>query len=183
MHTAALGGFPVTLSSLFSSSMNIDIAGASNICAGENAAANEVSHISLMTADVSRLFEQVTCSAEKTVGIIDRPGKGCDDHSLQQQLNFGPRSVVYVSCNVQTQARDIGVLVEVGETADTRLKVFRGLTSSHGPAMSKELLYLLGLQFQNQCRDDCVCLPPIQCMNTTSENVFCHMLLLSVPRF
>lgn len=42
--------------------------------------------------------------------------------------------------------------------------------------MSKELLHLLGLRFQKQCRDNFVCLPPIQCLNTTSENVFCHML-------
>lgn len=106
------GLFTITLSSLFSSSMGIDIAGASIVSARENAAANKVSNTSFMTADASKLFEQVTYPPEKTVVIIDPPRKGCDHLFLQQLLNFGPRRVVYVSCNVHTQARDVGVLVE-----------------------------------------------------------------------
>ena len=106
------GLFTITLSSLFSSSMGIDIAGASIVSARENAAANKVSNASFMTADASKLFEQVTYPPEKTVVIIDPPRKGCDDPFLQQLLKFGPRRVVYVSCNVHTQARDVGVLVE-----------------------------------------------------------------------
>lgn len=106
------GLFTITLSSLFSSSMGIDIAGASIVSARENAAANKVSNTSFMTADASKLFEQVTYPPEKTVVIIDPPRKGCDDPFLQQLLKFGPRRVVYVSCNVHTQARDVGILVE-----------------------------------------------------------------------
>ena len=106
------GLFTITLSSLFSSSMGIDIAGASIVSARENAANNKVSNASFMTADASKLFEQVTYPPEKTIVIIDPPRKGCDDAFLQQLLRFGPRRVVYVSCNVHTQARDVGVLVE-----------------------------------------------------------------------
>ncbi|KAL9133406.1 MAG: hypothetical protein Q9175_005419 [Cornicularia normoerica] len=106
------GLFTITLSSLFSSSMGIDIAGASVISARENADANKVFNASFITADASKLFEQVTYPPEKTVVIIDPPRKGCDDPFLQQLLKFGPCRVVYVSCNVHTQARDIGTLVE-----------------------------------------------------------------------
>ena len=106
------GLFTITLSSLFSSSMGIDIAGASIASARENAAINKVSNASFMTADASKLFEQVTYPPEKTVIIIDPPRKGCDDPFLQQLLKFAPRRVVYVSCNVHTQSRDVGVLVE-----------------------------------------------------------------------
>ena len=106
------GLFTVTLSSLFSSSMGIDISGASIASARENADANRVSNASFTTADASKLFEQVTYQPEKTVVIIDPPRKGCDGPFLQQLLRFGPSRVVYVSCNVHTQARDVGVLVE-----------------------------------------------------------------------
>ena len=106
------GLFTVTLSSLFSSSMGIDIAEASIVSATENAAANKVSNASFMTADASKLFERVTYPPEKTVVIIDPPRKGCDGPFLQQLLKFGPRRVIYVSCNVHTQARDVGTLVE-----------------------------------------------------------------------
>jgi len=106
------GLFTITLSSIFSSSMGIDIAGASIVSARENAIANKVSNASFMTADASKLFQEVTYPPEKTAVIIDPPRKGCDDAFLQQLLKFGPQRVVYVSCNVHTQARDVGVLVE-----------------------------------------------------------------------
>ena len=106
------GLFTITLSSLFSSSMGIDIAGASIVSARENAAANKVSNTSFMAADASTLFKKVTYPPEKTVVIIDPPRKGCDHNFRQQLLEFGPRRVVYVSCNVHTQARDVGILVE-----------------------------------------------------------------------
>ena len=106
------GLFTITLSSLFSSSMGIDIAGASVVSARENAAANKVSNTSFMQADASMLFKKVTYPPEKTVVIIDPPRKGCDEGFRQQLLKFGPRRVVYVSCNVHTQARDVGILVE-----------------------------------------------------------------------
>jgi len=106
------GLFTVTLSSLFSSSIGIDIAGGSTAFAKENAKANNVSNASFMTADASALFKEVAFPADETVVVIDPPRKGCDEAFLTQLLQFGPRRVVYVSCNVHTQARDVGVLVE-----------------------------------------------------------------------
>lgn len=55
--------------------------------------------------------------------VIDPPRKGCDESFLSQLLKFGPRRVVYVSCNVHTQARDVGVLVRGIEDGGTRYKV------------------------------------------------------------
>jgi len=106
------GLFTITLSSLFKSSLGIDIASASIVSAKENATANKVSNATFMTADASKLFEHVTYSPENTVVIIDPPRRGCDEPFLQQLLKFGPQRVVYVSCNVHTQARDVGILVE-----------------------------------------------------------------------
>ena len=106
------GLFTITLSSLFSSSIGIDIAGGSIAFAKENAMANQVSNAHFMTADASALFEEVVFPADETVVVIDPPRKGCDDAFLNQLLHFGPRRVVYVSCNVHTQARDVGTLVE-----------------------------------------------------------------------
>ena len=106
------GLFTITLSSLFSSSIGIDIDEASIVSARENAAANKVSNASFMHADAPKLFKKVTYPPEKTVVIIDPPRKGCSPDFRHQLLKFGPRRVVYVSCNVHTQARDVGFLVE-----------------------------------------------------------------------
>lgn len=43
------------------------------------------------------------------------PRKGCDTPFLEQLLAFRPLTAVYVSCNVHTQARDIGWFVSESE--------------------------------------------------------------------
>ncbi|KAG8870963.1 tRNA(m5U54)methyltransferase [Tulasnella sp. 331] len=52
-----------------------------------------------------------------TVVIIDPPRKGCDKPFLQQLVTFRPAKLVYVSCNVHTQARDVGDLLRMMEQA------------------------------------------------------------------
>ena len=39
--------------------------------------------------------------------VIDPPRKGCDESFLHQLFNYGPRTVVYVSCDPATQMRDL----------------------------------------------------------------------------
>ncbi|KAK1639708.1 S-adenosyl-L-methionine-dependent methyltransferase [Colletotrichum phormii] len=107
------GLFTITLASLFTGSTGIDIAKDSIECARKNARLNNLpeSQCNFLAADAPQLFKQVTYPADETVVVIDPPRKGCDNDFLSQLLAFGPRRVVYVSCNVHTQARDIGVLV------------------------------------------------------------------------
>jgi tRNA (uracil-5-)-methyltransferase len=106
------GLFTITLSSLFTSSIGIDISAASIASASENAALNSIpaSKASFLAADAPELFKSVQFPPNETVVVIDPPRKGCDDSFLRQLLNFGPRRVIYVSCNVHTQARDVGIL-------------------------------------------------------------------------
>ena len=40
------------------------------------------------------------------------PRKGCDPPFLTQLLAFQPLTIVYVSCNVHTQARDVGWFID-----------------------------------------------------------------------
>ncbi|WYZ37329.1 hypothetical protein EsH8_II_000835 [Colletotrichum jinshuiense] len=107
------GLFTITLASLFQGSTGIDIAKDSIECARKNAKLNNLpeSQCNFMAADAPQLFKHVTYPADETVVVIDPPRKGCDNDFLSQLLRYGPRRVVYVSCNVHTQARDVGVLV------------------------------------------------------------------------
>jgi len=43
--------------------------------------------------------------------LIDPPRKGCDELFLEQLLKLSPATIIYVSCNPNTQARDIGYMV------------------------------------------------------------------------
>ncbi|KAI9722054.1 MAG: hypothetical protein M1812_002014 [Candelaria pacifica] len=107
------GLFSLTLSSLFESTTGIDISSSSIKSATTNASLNNLSEKCsfLAAADASALFTQITYPADETVMVIDPPRKGCDDVFLNQLVAFAPKRVVYVSCNVHTQARDVGVLV------------------------------------------------------------------------
>ena len=46
--------------------------------------------------------------------IIDPPRKGCDRSFLDQLFAFGPRTVVYVSCDPATQMRDLKDFLAAG---------------------------------------------------------------------
>jgi tRNA (uracil-5-)-methyltransferase len=109
------GLFTVALSSLFRKSIGIDISSASIEFAQGNAAQNGLppDQAEFMTGDASNIFSNVShFPANETIVIIDPPRKGCDRSFLSQLLDFGPERIVYVSCNVHTQARDVGFLVK-----------------------------------------------------------------------
>lgn len=107
------GLFTISLASLFTGSIGIDIADKSIDFARKNAALNgmEPDSCSFIAADAGQLFKSVVYPADETVVVLDPPRKGCDADFLGQLLRFGPKRVVYVSCNVHTQARDVGALV------------------------------------------------------------------------
>lgn len=109
------GLFTITQSSLFpGGSIGIDIAEKSIAFARRNAALNGLreEQCRFLAADAPELFKSVSAyDPDETVVVLDPPRKGCDASFLRQLLQFAPRRVVYVSCNVHTQARDVGVLV------------------------------------------------------------------------
>ncbi|PVH88755.1 putative tRNA (uracil-5-)-methyltransferase [Cadophora sp. DSE1049] len=119
------GLFTITLSSLFTTSVGIDISAASITSARENAKLNNLppSQCTFIAADAPKLFKSITYPKDETVVVIDPPRKGCDESFLSQLLTFGPRRVVYVSCNVHTQARDVGVLVRGMKSGGTKYEI------------------------------------------------------------
>lgn len=119
------GLFTITLASLFTTSTGIDISGPSIDSARENANLNKLppSQCTFIAADAPELFKSVTYPNDETVVVIDPPRKGCDESFLSQLLKFGPRRVVYVSCNVHTQARDVGVLVKGMEEGGVKYNI------------------------------------------------------------
>lgn len=76
--------------------------------------------VGFIAADAAQLFTAVEeFDAAETAVILDPPRKGCDAVFLRQLLDFAPQRIVYVSCNVHTQARDIGWLLRGGEAGGT----------------------------------------------------------------
>lgn len=132
------GLFSITLANLFTRTTGIDIDPLSIKAAYANMEANahllpnregspgsdsDSEGVSFIAASAERLFESVkTFTPEQTVVILDPPRKGCDKLFLNQLLDFAPERIIYVSCNVHTQARDIGWLLKGGQDEDVDLQ-------------------------------------------------------------
>ncbi|KAL1622836.1 tRNA(m5U54)methyltransferase [Diplodia seriata] len=114
------GLFTITLSQMFTRSLGIDISASSIEFASTNARLNGLAsdHAAFIAADAANLFASIDFPAAATAVVVDPPRKGCDDLFLRQLLRYSPARVVYVSCNVHTQARDVGVLVNGMEGVD-----------------------------------------------------------------
>jgi 23S rRNA (uracil1939-C5)-methyltransferase/tRNA (uracil-5-)-methyltransferase len=67
-----------------------------------------------VAADASTIFADVGFSGAEAAVIVDPPRKGCSDDFLRQLISFAPRTIVYVSCNPETQARDVAALRAAG---------------------------------------------------------------------
>ncbi|KAF3384442.1 hypothetical protein F1880_002676 [Penicillium rolfsii] len=117
------GLFTITLSTIFKSSLGVDVAGDSIVSARENAKANNLPNTGFAAADAAVLFKDVPYPPDQTLLVIDPPRKGCSEDFLQQLLEFKPRRVVYVSCNVHTQARDVAVMVQGDEKQNVRYEI------------------------------------------------------------
>ncbi|PFH46899.1 hypothetical protein AMATHDRAFT_153473 [Amanita thiersii Skay4041] len=110
------GLFSISLSPYFDVITGIEISDKSIKCAKKNALMNGIpsSKISFREGDAADIFSTVRRNfpPDKTVLIIDPPRKGCDDQFIKQLLNFRCSTIVYVSCFVPTQARDVGKLIQ-----------------------------------------------------------------------
>jgi len=75
-----------------------------------NATRNGRTNCEFLAADASAVFAAVPFPAADTAVIVDPPRKGCGADFLRQLAAFAPRTIVYVSCNPETQAPDLAVL-------------------------------------------------------------------------
>lgn len=76
-----------------------------------NARANQIDNIRFTLGSAEAIFQDLEFPPERTVILMDPPRKGSDERFLGQLLDFGPKRIVYVSCGPDTQARDIGFLL------------------------------------------------------------------------
>ena len=79
-----------------------------------NAARNGRTNCEFLAADAGAVFAAVPFPAADTAVIVDPPRKGCGADFLRQLAAFAPRTIVYVSCNPETQAPDLAVLRAAG---------------------------------------------------------------------
>jgi tRNA/tmRNA/rRNA uracil-C5-methylase (TrmA/RlmC/RlmD family) len=108
------GLFALSAAARFSNVMGVEISPGAVAAARENAARNNITNARFVAADAIRIFVGIDGPGADAAVIIDPPRKGCGPEFLAQLIEFGPRTIVYVSCNPETMARDLQVLMRVG---------------------------------------------------------------------
>ena len=101
------GLFALTAATAFERVAGIEISESSIAFARENATANGITNTIFQAGDAAAIFGGLDFPPPDTAVVIDPPRKGCDEGFLRQLFAFGPRSVVYVSCDPATQMRDL----------------------------------------------------------------------------
>lgn len=108
------GLFALSCASAFEKVAGVELSASSVKFATENAKANGIANATFLAADAAQIFAGLTFPPADTAVVIDPPRKGCDELFLGQLFAFGPRVVIYVSCDPATQMRDLKGFIAAG---------------------------------------------------------------------
>lgn len=112
------GLFALSAAPAFERVAGVELSESSVRFARENAAANGIANATFQAGDAASIFAGLdpAFAPADTAVIIDPPRKGCDESFLRQLFAYGPRAVVYVSCDPATQMRDLRHFLAAGYT-------------------------------------------------------------------
>jgi 23S rRNA (uracil1939-C5)-methyltransferase/tRNA (uracil-5-)-methyltransferase len=108
------GLFALTAAPSFERVAGVEISESSVKFARENAQANGIQNATFQAGDAAAIFQGLDFPSTESVVVIDPPRKGCEPSFLTQLFAFGPRAVVYVSCDPATQMRDLAHFLSAG---------------------------------------------------------------------
>ena len=108
------GLFALSAAARFERVVGVEVSPAAVAAARENAARNGLSNVTFTAANAAAIFAGLPFPGADAAVIVDPPRKGCDEAFLAQLVAFAPRTIVYVSCNPESLARDLHRLVAAG---------------------------------------------------------------------
>lgn len=101
------GLFSITCSQNVSKVIGVEVSADSVKFAERNAKTNNIENAQFIVGKAEQIFGSIDSPPDRTSVILDPPRKGCDDVFLNQLSTYHPAKIVYISCNVHSQARDI----------------------------------------------------------------------------
>ena len=83
--------------------------------AKENSKQNTAGNVELHCMDAGKFLTRMARDG-KTADVVftDPPRAGCSEEFLASLIDLAPEKIVYISCNPETQARDLAVLTRAG---------------------------------------------------------------------
>ncbi|MFT5873022.1 MAG: 23S rRNA (uracil1939-C5)-methyltransferase [Clostridium sp.] len=80
-----------------------------------NAKENKINNTEFIVGDAEKVIPKLISQGVRAdVVVVDPPRRGCDKTLLEAISSMGPSTIVYVSCDPGTLARDLGILDELG---------------------------------------------------------------------
>lgn len=83
-----------------------------------NAQINNIKNIRFFEGDAGDFLVEYARNKKADVVIMDPPRSGSDEAFLKSLIKIKPRSIVYISCNPDTQIRDVKILEKGGYKAE-----------------------------------------------------------------
>ena len=84
----------------------------------KNAKHNQMKNIRFYQEDAGRFMEKMAALGEKAdVVFMDPPRNGSTEQFMKSVVTLAPKKIVYISCDPQTQARDLKYLTRYGYKA------------------------------------------------------------------
>lgn len=108
------GLFAIAAAAHFKQVIGVEVAASAVERAAHNAALNGLDNCSFLAADASAIFARIDQPGAQSVVLMDPPRAGSSPEFLDQLIAFGPKRVIYVSCNPATQMRDLAHLSAQG---------------------------------------------------------------------
>jgi 23S rRNA (uracil-5-)-methyltransferase RumA len=97
----------------------VDIVEEAIVDATENARLNGIQNVNFLVGDVGKFLKEHPHFIGNIDAImLDPPRAGIAPKTLQKTIDLGARSIVYISCNPSTQARDAQKLLEANYTLE-----------------------------------------------------------------
>ena len=120
------GLFAICAAKDFEKVAGLEISQTSIASATSNARANNITNAHFLAGKAEDLFADVTdlFPSDATAVIVDPPRAGCSEDFLRQLLRFRPSTLVYVSCDPATQARDALFILNHSDFVISRCRPF-----------------------------------------------------------
>ncbi len=93
--------------------VGIELSPESSLDARENAKLNGFSNVEIITGDVGKELSGRFSESPDLV-LLDPPRSGLDSTAIEQVVRLKPKKIVYISCNPETQARDVAQFLQAG---------------------------------------------------------------------
>lgn len=121
------GLFGIMCSDAVTKVVGVEVSKASAEFAERNAKLNNVTNALFIVGKAEQIFQDITLPPDTTSVICDPPRKGCDELFLNQLSDFHPATIIYISCNVHSQARDLEFFInQTASGKDYKIQSIRG---------------------------------------------------------